>query len=237
MADVVSLVSAIISLIDFGVKIVGRLNEFTSEAKNVPKAFQSIKARFPLFIDALECTRRQADNGFVTEEIAKALRLIVDGCFQQIANLRLILDKILPSDGASSWRKYQLGFKSLLYDKDIQQILSILEKNIDVLIFHQVTTSVDLGTQLVTQGVSQLVVGSSGTPRTKPVFMVPIRRDSTFIGRAQILADIKQSVDARHNFVVLFGIGGIGWVNVRIQILLDAILFPLSLPLIFLSKK
>ena len=40
--------------------------------------------------------------------------------------------------------------------------------------------------------------------------MVPIRRDSTFIGRAQILADIKQMGGAQHSFIVLFGIGGIG---------------------------
>lgn len=214
MADVVSLLSSIIQLVDFGAKIVDRLNEFTSDAKSVPKVFQSIKARFPLFIDALECTRKQADSGLVTEVTAKALRPVVDGCFQQITNLGIVLDKILPSDGASSWRKYQLGVKSLLFDKDIQQITSILEKNINVLVFHQVTTSVDLGKQLVTQGGSQLAVGHSKTPRRKPVFMVPIRRDSNFIGRAQILADIKQNVDAQHEFVVLFGTGGIGWVNI-----------------------
>ena len=53
---VVGLVSSIVQFVDFGTKIIRRLEEFTSNAGDVPKTFRSIQAQLPLsFKDSGSC--------------------------------------------------------------------------------------------------------------------------------------------------------------------------------------
>ena len=50
---VLGLVSAIVQFVNFGSKIVERLNEFESAVQEVPKTFQTINVQLPLLIDTL----------------------------------------------------------------------------------------------------------------------------------------------------------------------------------------
>jgi hypothetical protein len=99
---VIGLVSAIVQFVDFGTKVVGRLNGFRQSINEVPKTFRKINDQLPLLIDTLRRTQSQADAGHVGEETAKALKPVVEGCLVQVKQLEDILVKALPLDKDST---------------------------------------------------------------------------------------------------------------------------------------
>jgi uncharacterized coiled-coil protein SlyX len=101
----VGLVSSIIQFVDFGTKVIHRLNEFQCTVTEVPKSFRDVKNQLPLLIDTLKRTQNQADAGYVSEETAKALKPVVEGCSSQVQLLSSILDKTLPANKASNWQR------------------------------------------------------------------------------------------------------------------------------------
>lgn len=61
--------------------------------------YPSIKSRLSLFLDALDCARRQANDEIISDEIAKVLVPIREGSTGQITSLQVMLD---PADSALS---------------------------------------------------------------------------------------------------------------------------------------
>jgi hypothetical protein len=204
---IVGLVSAIIQFVDFGSKIVERLNEFSSDVHELPKTFQAIKVQLPLLIDTLDRTQRQATARNVSDATAVALKPLIDACIKEIKALQIILDKTLPPQKSSSWQRRLLSLKSLAHDKDVDRIVTKLESHIRLLTFHQSTSNSD---KLVTLRVSPQVHSSATHQPRKPVFMVPFDRDETFVGRQDILSYISQRLDSLRRRAVLSGIGGVG---------------------------
>jgi hypothetical protein len=51
---VVGVVSNIVQLVDFGAKVLHRLNNFQYSLGNIPKSFRHIKAELPILLDTLE---------------------------------------------------------------------------------------------------------------------------------------------------------------------------------------
>jgi hypothetical protein len=51
---VIGLLSSIVQLVDFGTKLIDRLNEFASATEDVPVSFRSIKSQLPLAIITLD---------------------------------------------------------------------------------------------------------------------------------------------------------------------------------------
>jgi hypothetical protein len=207
---VIGLVSAIVQFVDFGNKVVGRLNEFRQSINEVPKTFRKINDQLPLLIDTLRRTQNQADAGHVDEETAKALKPAVDGCLAQVKQLEDILVKALPLEKDSSWDRGIKALASLAHDKTVQQITSELESHVRMLTYHQATTSSYLSSQLVIQGTAQQSkLDPESLPR-KTCFMVTFERNPNFIGREDIMKDVDRSLKAGQNRVAIAGIGGVG---------------------------
>jgi hypothetical protein len=198
---VIGLVSAIAQFTDYGIRVVDRMDEFNSNISEVPKTFREIRIQLPLIIDTLDRTQNQADRGRVSEATARALKPLVDSCLEQVKLLSDILDRNVPVDNASSWQRRLQALKSLAHDKDVQRITSVLASHVQLLTFHQATSSSDLSSSLLLQASAQ--------PR-KPVFMVPFDRDHDFVGRVEILNNIKLEVNTGLRRAVLAGIGGVG---------------------------
>src|SRR5438045_2879287 len=137
---VVGLVSSIVQFVDFGTKIIRRLEEFTSNAGDVPKTFRSIQAQLPLIIDALERTRAQGDAGRISDKSAQALKPVLDDSLERVEFLSHILDKAIPATDASNLQKRLKALKSLAYDKAVQDCIDRLQDNIHTLMFHQTTS-------------------------------------------------------------------------------------------------
>jgi hypothetical protein len=204
---IVGLVSAIIQFVDFGSKVVERLNEFGSDIHELPKAFQAIKVQLPLLIDTLNRTQRQATAGHISDATAVALIPLIDACLNEIKVLQIILDKTIPPQKSSSWKRRLLALKSLAHDKDVDRSITKLESHIRLLTFHQSTSNSD--DLLILRVLPQAYSSTPRQPR-KPVFMVPFDRDETFVGRKDILDSIHQKVNASRRHAVLTGIGGVG---------------------------
>jgi hypothetical protein len=205
---IVGLVSAIVQFVDFGAKIVERLNEFNSDAHEVPKTFQTIEVQLPLLIDTLHRTQQQASDGHISMRTASALKPLIEACCEEITALQKILDKAIPPKESSSWRRRVQALKSLAHDDNVERSITKLESHIRLLAFHQSTSVTD---ELLKLRVSLQTHNTMPHPSRKPVFMVPFDRDETFVGRKDILDSIDQKLNASRRRAVLSGIGGVGY--------------------------
>jgi hypothetical protein len=204
---IVGLVSAILQFVDFGGKIVERLNEFNFDVHEVPKTFQTVKVQLPLLIDTLHRTQQQASAGHVSARTATALKPLIDACCIEIKALQTILDKTIPPQRSSSWQRRLLALKSLAHDKDVERSVAKLEAHIRLLTFYQTTNNSDSSNKL--SPLEKTQDAASQQPR-KPIFEVPFARDRTFVGRRDILNIIDQKLNAQRR-AVLSGMGGVGY--------------------------
>jgi len=205
---ILGLVSAIVQFIDFGAKIVERLDEFNSDVHEVPKTFQAIDVQLPLLIDTLHRTQQQASDGHISVRTATALKPLIDECCKEITALQAILDNTIPPKESSSWRRRLQALKSLAHDGDVERSVTRLESHIRMLAFHQSTSVTD---ELLKLRISLQTHNTIPHPSRKPVFMVPFDRDETFVGRKDILDNIDQKLNASRRRAVLSGIGGVGY--------------------------
>jgi hypothetical protein len=60
---VVGIVANIIQLVDFGSRVLKRLEEYQSKLGEIPEAFRYIKAELPVLLDALRQTKAAIDAG------------------------------------------------------------------------------------------------------------------------------------------------------------------------------
>jgi hypothetical protein len=87
MADVVGLVSSIIQIVDFSIKVTTTINDFCSTKQDVPKVFRNIEAQLPLLKSSLQTL---GDEHYIDSlstlfmETLKGLPLV---CKAQIAEL------------------------------------------------------------------------------------------------------------------------------------------------------
>lgn len=189
---IVGLVSALIQFVDFGSKIVERLQDFYSSVNEVPKAFRDVKVELPLLLDTLKRTQAKAESGALSKETQEALLPVVEGCRSQVELLDSILVKTLPKPGDSSLRRGIMAFSSVGQEKKVEQIASTLRKYIQTLTYHEATSAIRLVIQ-----------------PTKPCFIMPFDRDQGFVGREDILQEIESRFKNQRR-VALAGIGGVG---------------------------
>ena len=193
----IGVVSAIITFVDFGSKVVCRLEEL-SKAGEVPKAFREIKTRLPLIITTVDRTKDAARLS--SRKAEEALSSIIENCHDQVKQLEEILQKFTAEKGESSWKKGVKATLSMLEETRVQRIESALRENIQILTFFNVTP-----TEKSTQSNSKRVV------------ILPFERDMQFVGRENVLASIKFLFQSQRR-VAITGIGGVGFVISNIEL-------------------
>jgi hypothetical protein len=138
---VVGVVASIVQLIDFGSKVLLRLNEFQSNAREIPKTFQHVKAELPVLLDTLEQTKTAIETGSIRDETKKALLPAIDGCRTQIESLNILIMKVLPLAG-DSWReRSRKVISSLRQDANVRKIRSDLQGYIQTLTYYHAAAS------------------------------------------------------------------------------------------------
>jgi hypothetical protein len=212
MADplaIIGLVSAIVQFVDFGSKIVGRLNEYREAGNDVPKTFQSISLSLPLVIDNLKRTKDQASAGEISNETANALKPVLEACLLHTQKLELLLEKALPVEGDSTWRRGKKAILSLTDWKAVQKIMSELNSHLKHLSYFLALNGSTPSGQTVLDGTSQpLRPNTQG--RLQPCFMVKFARDKNFVGREDIIKEINRRFLDKQPCVAIAGIGGVG---------------------------
>jgi hypothetical protein len=138
---VVGVVASIVQLIDFGSKVLLRLNEFQSNAREIPETFQHIKAELPVLLDTLEQTKTAIETGSIRDETKKALLPAINGCRTQIESLDILIMKVLPLAG-DSWReRSRKVISSLRQDAKVGKIRSNLQGYIQTLTYYHAAAS------------------------------------------------------------------------------------------------
>ncbi|KAI9687702.1 MAG: hypothetical protein M1822_001781 [Bathelium mastoideum] len=128
--------ASIIQLVEFGAKLLDRLNEFHSRLDEVPTSFQHIKSQLPLLLELLKGTQQDIDAGVIKIETERALQPAIEGCKTQIKSLDSILDKELPSPHDSRKTKTKKAVSSVFKDAKVEKITSTLGTYIRTLTFY-----------------------------------------------------------------------------------------------------
>lgn len=201
---VVSLVSAIVQFVDFGIKVVERLNEYKDGANKIPKTFRNISLQLPLLIDTLKQTQSQASAGQVSEERAKALKPVVEACLADARELEDILVKALPSENDSSWDRRIKALGSLTNGKAVEKIEEGLKNRTILLTYYQASVGP------ASDGYILQRERANPANRQQPCFMVKVAREDNFIGREDVIKEIDRRLAEKQHRVAIAGIGGVG---------------------------
>ncbi|MCJ1311572.1 hypothetical protein MMC25_005245 [Agyrium rufum] len=192
----IGLASAIITFVDFGSKIVRRLEEL-SAAGEVPKVFREIRTRLPLIITTIDRTRDAAKN--LSRSAEEALSSVVESCYSQVKQLEEILQRFTAEKGESSWRK---GFKatlSIMEETKVQRIESALRENVQILTLFSLAPD-----------------ESSKRADLQQVIILPFERDMHLVGRENVLSSIGDLFKKQRR-VAITGIGGVGKSQIAIE--------------------
>ena len=81
---VVGLVSAIVQFIDFGTKVVGRLNDLRSKNNEIPLAFRDINVQLPLLIGDLKQTKDNIEHHEMDLNTQKSVLAVVENCHTHV---------------------------------------------------------------------------------------------------------------------------------------------------------
>jgi hypothetical protein len=138
---IVSVVASIVQLVDFSTRVVTRLDEFYSVAKEIPKSFRHVKTELPLLATTLSQLQEAINTTSVADGSKKALVPVIAGCKEQVAQLDAILTKTLP-ELTDSWRKRgKKALVSLHHDAKVDSITKILRNYIGILTFYYTAAS------------------------------------------------------------------------------------------------
>jgi hypothetical protein len=138
---VVGIVASIVQLVDFGVRIVKRLEEYQSELGEIPEAFRHTKTELPALLDALQQTKAAIDAGSMQYGAQKALLPAVEGCRTQVELLNDVIMKALPASGDSWAKRKRKALGSLRYDAKVEKISAVVRGYVQTLTYHAATSS------------------------------------------------------------------------------------------------
>ncbi|RFU73930.1 short-chain dehydrogenase [Trichoderma arundinaceum] len=206
----VGLAGVILQFVELGAKVTKRVKDFSSAVDGTPKAFKQIRTELPLIVDGLRRIQRNIDTGSIDKETQEVLLPVVIGCLSETEHLDTLLEKALPLGGDSSWDRRIKALRSLAYDKKIEEIAESLDRYTKSLVFHQVIDNFN-STRLEQQ---------PPPPYTDPFWLVPFDRNSSFVGRDDIFADIDRAFTVQEGSqpkAALCGLGGIGKSQVALE--------------------
>ena len=130
---VVGIIANIIQLVDFGSRVLKRLEEYQSKRGKIPEAFRHIKVELQKLLDALQQTKAAIDTGLMQDETKKALLVAIEECKVQITLLDDIILKALPASG-DSWPVR--GRKALGSRAKVEMIIEVVRRYIQTLTYH-----------------------------------------------------------------------------------------------------
>ena len=139
--EVVGAISSIIQLTELTLKVYRRVNEFQSNARDIPKTFQQLSHELPLLQEILQQLKEAVDNGRVSEKIQRALTPVVQGCSDEAQSLYTILQNTIPGPDASRREKTIKAVASLLKDSKVEKKVNTIRSYLSTLTFYFAASS------------------------------------------------------------------------------------------------
>jgi hypothetical protein len=138
---VVGIVANIVQLVDFGSRVLKRLEEYQSQLGGLPDAFHHIKVELCVLLDTLRQTKEAIDAGSMQDGSKKALLPAVKECEDQVQLLEDLIIKVLPSSNDSRTTRGWKALRSLHYDGKVEKIRAVIRGYVQALANHAATSS------------------------------------------------------------------------------------------------
>ncbi|KAK2774697.1 kinesin light chain [Colletotrichum kahawae] len=203
--DIVGLVAAIAQFVAIGIKLANRVADFNAAVDDIPENLKQITAVLPLMNHDLEKLKRKVEVNKISKDTQIALKAVVVGCSDTAARLNVILESVLPAEGASKWSRRLAAVKSLASDRKIDDAASALKEYMNALVFHQVS---DIAGSLDLE-----MTPSSRDPHSQAFWIVPYDRNINFVGRHDIFKALDETLSMKKESqpkAALYRLGGIG---------------------------
>ena len=231
MAEAIAILGVVqtaLSLVDYGAKIVKRLDEFNHNIKGLPESFVKIRNQLPLLLNIVEHLQKQASNGELDADTEPLLMPVLGGLRKDIAGFDETLLKALPSPDASNREKIAKAIRVLSIQKKIDDFRSSIQDYLNTLTAFQHTRHADslrdiiamIGVhneRLMEPPAYQVSVPYLPKPKLNPVWMVRYDLEKDFIGRDGIMRTIEKQLTEGNHRAALAGIGGVGKSRIAIQ--------------------
>lgn len=208
MADpitIIALAASIASLIEFGSRIVTRLQEFKT---NAPSAFQDIADQLPLLLEIVQKLQARVPNDPLSQDTQRSLFRTIDGCTRQISEIHKLIGKWVPSPQDSSLKRVRKAFGSVNSEKKIMEALRILETYKTTLLMYSANSGGPTSYQLDIRNFYDL----------------PSKQISHFVGRHGALEELTRCLEDNgrakihhRKIAVLIGMGGQGKTPIALE--------------------
>lgn len=155
VAAVIGLVAAIAQFVEYGSKLITRLNELSSSDADRPSVFTTLKVRLTAVQAVVKRIQIQIQTRSVSVLEPEQMLPIIENTIAHIAQLLLMFDKAVPPNQGRIWQKYVRAMKSLSTDKAVQRVSTRIQDNIQIISLFQTTSLVDSSHQIMCGHISQ----------------------------------------------------------------------------------
>ena len=210
---VIGIIGNTIPLVDLAWKAISRIKEYGADAQDVPKASRDIESGLLLIGQTLSQIKRRVSDGQVLEENCKALKEVLGNCEAKLAELKIILEKVIPQDGASRGERVWKALVSLWQDKKVEEISQALWRSLQSLTLSQVLAIPTIQEiQALVENTSELELTPSRVTTVQKYFLVPTLSSKDFVGREETMAELasRLCLAKTHCRVAVVGLGGVG---------------------------
>ena len=136
MVDVVGLVSSIIQIVDFSIRVTGTVTDFCSTTQDVPKVFRNIEAQLPLITSSLRTLGDTNYLGSLSQVVCEDVQRLAVGCKVQIEELEKLFCEIKPGPTDGRLQRGRKAITALWKQREFQNILTELGTYKDTLTLH-----------------------------------------------------------------------------------------------------
>jgi hypothetical protein len=126
---IIGLISGIIQIINAAEQVY----EAAKDAKGQPTAFREVAARLPLVINILSLAKQKMENQPVDEESSVATEYLVKSCEEKALQLKVTLEKCLPTDDAELGTRIWKGMQTVPRGNRVETLMQGILKDIVML--------------------------------------------------------------------------------------------------------
>ena len=199
----IGIVASVLQVINSCNAVLERLHQFRDDS-----AFEHIRLQLPLLIEDLKSLNEQGSKSIPDLTTDAALIRVVEGCRRQVDELTKLLGSMTPAENASKLKKTWIGVRSFGKDAKIRGIMGVLAEYKASLTLH------------LSSRPFVLSVEGPMTVSAPSYFDIPARRVSHFVGRTDLLRQIRSviaSSTTNPSIIVLTGVGGQGKTQIALE--------------------
>ena len=138
---VVGIVASIAQLIDIGTKVLKRLSDLHSAAKQLPKTLRDVQVELPLLLHVLKHVEQEVEQGQMKPDAQQSILPIFKASLAEIESLDAILKSNASAVAGSRLGKLKKAILSPPEDKKVEKIHTTLHRHIRVLTFYYTVSS------------------------------------------------------------------------------------------------